>query len=170
MDGEGGGEGGQAVEGFEHQSGLGAGEVDAAMGTGEEGVSGDQNLMLVGVQANTAGGVAGGVEDGEDDVAESDKGAFFEEGGGVGGLPGEVYAEGEGIGGFNHGGVGGVNEERRAGLTEEFGVACDMVPVAVGVEYGLDGGVKPIGGGGEEGGGAVAGVDGEGVAFDDDQV
>lgn len=48
MDGEGGGEGGEAVEGLDHQVRLGAGEIDAAVGSGEEGVAGDQDLVFVG--------------------------------------------------------------------------------------------------------------------------
>ena len=170
MDGEGGGKTGEAVEGFDHEVRLGAGEIDAAVGSGEEGVAGDEDLMFVGQQADAAGGVAGGVEDGEGEVAEGDFGTLFEEGSGVGGLPGKIEAEGLGLGGFDHGSVGRVDEEGRAGVLNERGVVGDVTPVAVGVEDGVDGGVEIGGGGGEDGGGVLAGIDGEGVAVKDDQV
>lgn len=48
MDDKGWGQGGEAVEGFQHQVRVGAGEIDAPVGTGEEGVAGDQYLVFVG--------------------------------------------------------------------------------------------------------------------------
>ena len=48
MDGEGGGEGGEAVERFDHEVRFGAGKIDAAVGSGEEGVAGDQYIVFVG--------------------------------------------------------------------------------------------------------------------------
>jgi len=110
------------------------------------------------------------VKDGEGEVAEGDCGTFFEKGGGLRGLPGKIEAEGLGLGGLDHGCVGGVDEEGRAGLANQRGVVGDVVPVAVGVEDGVDGGVEIGGGGDEDGSGALAGIDGEGEAVNDDQV
>ncbi len=110
------------------------------------------------------------MKNGEGEVAEGDFRTFFEKGGRLRGLPGKIEAEGEGLGGFDHGSVGGVDEEGRAGLLNERGVVGDVVPVTVGVEDGVDGSVEIGGGSGDERGGSLAGIDSEGVAVNDDQV
>ncbi len=59
------GEGEEAVvDGREELPGVASGQVGAAYGAGEEGVSGEEEGLVGEVEADGAFGVAGGVEDG----------------------------------------------------------------------------------------------------------
>lgn len=53
-----------AVNGFEELGGVAAGEIGSANGASEEGVSGEEKSLLGEIEADTALGVARGVEDG----------------------------------------------------------------------------------------------------------
>ena len=62
----------------EELAGVAAGEVGAADGAGEEGVSGEEEGLVGEVEADAAFGVAGGVEDGAGDAGDGDEFAVCE--------------------------------------------------------------------------------------------
>ena len=54
------------MDGVEELLGVASGEVGAAYGAGEQGVSGDEEGLVGEVEAAAALGVAGGMDDGAD--------------------------------------------------------------------------------------------------------
>lgn len=169
------------VDGAEELAGVAAGEVGAADGVGEEGVTGEEEVVLGEEEAEAAGGVAGSVEDGGGDARSS----------GIEGGAAQVellaVANGDGavVGGaeVGRGDVGGGDadpagldvhhaDEREVDLVVEDGSAGelfeapgagDVVDVGVGNDDLLDGEAVFF----EEGddvGDVVAGVDDDGFA------
>jgi hypothetical protein len=66
------------VDGGQNLAGVATGEIGAADGAGEEGVSGEQKGMDWKVEADAAFGVTGGVDDGAGETGDSDEFALFE--------------------------------------------------------------------------------------------
>lgn len=66
------------VDGGEEFAGVASGEVGAADGAGEEGVSGEEEGLLREVEADATFGVAGGVEDGAGEAGDGDDLAVVE--------------------------------------------------------------------------------------------
>ena len=123
----------KALEGGEHGLPRAAGEVRAAAGTGEEGVSGEEEIPTK--QAHRAGGVAGGLQHPEGDGIHGNFVSVFIE---------VRPAEPPGHGG-GQAGVGGVDVDGQIGIGRAEGCqAAHVVVVAVGEED--VGGGEPLAG------------------------
>ncbi len=167
------GEGEEAVvDGAEELFGVAAGEVGAADGVGEEGVSGEEEVVVGEVETEASLRVAGGVEDGSGEAglvtlgggSDGDDAAVggAEVGGGdVGG--GDAEPAGLGVHHADEREVELVVEDGCAGDGFEALGAGDVVDVGVGDEDLLDGELV-FGEDGEDAGDLVAGVDDDGFA------
>jgi hypothetical protein len=144
--------------------GVAAGEVSSAYGAGEEGVSSQQESLVREVEADTAFGVAGGVEDRAGEAGDGDELAVVEGVVGVGdGWGGDAKPGGLDVHHLYLSEIVLVVEDGCAGELLETVGAGDVVDVGVGDDDLLDGeGV--FGEEGEDAGDVVAGVDDDGFA------
>jgi len=152
--------------------GLASGEVGAAYGSGEEGVSGQEEMLVREVEADGAFSVTGSVEDGAGEALsallgtgpDGDELAVVEGVIGVGdGGGGDAEPGGLNVHHFDLGEVVFVIEDGGAGDLLEAVGSGDMVDVGVGDDDLLDG--EPVfGEEGEDAGDVVAGVDDDGFA------
>jgi hypothetical protein len=152
------------VDGGEELAGVAAGEVGAADGAGEEGVSGEQEGLVGDVEADAAFRVAGSVEDGAGDARDGDEFAVIE--GVVWRVDGGCrHAEPSGLDvhHFDQGQVVLVVEDRGAGELFEAMGSGDVIDVSVGYDDLLNGEVV-FGEQGHDAGDLVAGIDDYGFA------
>ena len=164
VDGKVVGQGGELAEGAGEGARVAAGEVGAAGGAAEEGVAGEEGLVVVEQPADAAGGVAGGFEDFPEGVAEFEGGVFGDvDDGAVWGGGGVVEAGEVVAGGEAPGGVEGVDVDGSGEGAGEFGKGGEVVDVAVGEQVGDDDGVE-FAETGQKLGGVVAGIDHDGLA------
>ena len=175
------GEGEEArVNGIEELPGVAAGEVGAADGAGEEGVSGEEEVVVREVEAEAAGCVAGSVEDrsgesrwrgfGEGSAGETEVVADADEavvGGAVVGSRdlggGDAEPARLEVHDVDHGEVELVVEDGGAGEGFEAGGAGDVVDVGVGDDDLLDGELV-LREQGEDAGDVVTWIDDHGLA------
>ena len=147
---------------------IAAGEVRAAQGTVEEGITGEHGLFVREVIGDAAGGMAGGVQHGAGHAAED-----LLARGQVTALEGRHRREAPdaAVGGFRTDQAGIVDRrvDRGAGLLHQRGHAVHMVEVAV---READGGQRQALGAKivQDGGGIAAGIDDHGLAVLVDEV
>ncbi len=144
--------------------GVASGEVGAAYGAGEEGVSGDEKGVVGEVEADAALGVAGGVEDGAGESGDGDGAAVGEVvvgGGDLGG--GDAEPAGLDVHHFDQGEIELVVEDGGSGELLEAVGSGDVVDVGVGDDDLLDGEVVAVEDG-RDAGDVVAGIDDDGFA------
>jgi hypothetical protein len=157
------GEGEEAVvDGGEELVGVAAGEVGAADGAGEEGVSGEEEGLVGKVEADAALGVAGGVEDGAAEAGDGDEFAVVEGvvgGGDLGG--GDAEPAGLDVHHFYQREIVLIVEDGGSGEALEALGSGDVVDVGVGDDDLLDGEVVLVEDG-DDAGDLVAGVDDDG--------
>jgi hypothetical protein len=162
------GEGEEAVvDGGEELVGVAAGEVSAADGAGEKGVSGEEQGLVGKVETDAALGVAGGMEDGAAEAGDGDELAVIEGvvggGGDFGG--GDAEPTGLDVHHFDQGKIVLVVQDGGSGKALEALGSGDVVDVGVGDDDLLDGEVVFV----EDGDDArdlVAGVDDDGFEGD----
>jgi hypothetical protein len=160
------------VDGGEEFVGIASGEIGAAHGAGEEGVSGEEEGLVGEVEADGALGVTGGVEDGAGEACpvEFGVGSYGDEFAVVEGVVGvsddgggDAEPAGLNVHHFDQGQVLPVIEDGGAGELLEAVSAGDVVDVGVGDDDLLDGeGVLVEQG--ENAGYVVAGVYDDGFA------
>jgi hypothetical protein len=173
------------VEGAEDLFAVAAGQVSAADGASEEGVSSEEEIFRREVEADAAFSMAGSVEDAGSVAGDADGGSVFE-----GGVGGKDFGRGDSDPGgllvhdVKLGQVVLVEEDGSAGGFFETGGAADVVDVGVGdddllqselmvreagedlrdVVTGVDDHGFARGGVAEDGAVALEGTDGEGFA------
>ena len=152
------------MDGTDEHWAVAPGQVGSADRAGEEGVSGEQQIFGGQVQADTALGVAGGVEDVADQASNSDDAAIVE---GVVGREdfGSSHAEPAGLNvhELDQRQVALVVEDGRAGKLLQPRGARDVVDMRVGDEDLLHGEFVARKDG-EDAWNVVAGVDDDGLA------
>jgi hypothetical protein len=155
------------VDGGDELAGVAAGEVGAADGAGEKGVSGEKEGLVGQVEADAALGVARGVEDGAAETGDGDELAVVEGvvggGGDLGG--GDAEPTGLDVHHFYQGKIVLVVEDGGSGEALEALGSGDVVDVGVGDDDLLDGEVVLIEDG-DDAGDLVAGVDDDGFEGD----
>jgi hypothetical protein len=147
------------VYGGDELAGVAAGEVGAAYGAGEEGVSGEEEGLVGKVEADAALGVAGGVENGAGEADDGDALAVVE--GVVGGRDlggGDAEPAGLHVHHFDQGQVVLVVEDGGSGEALEAMGSGDVVDVGVGDDDLADGEVVLVENA-EDAGDIVAGID-----------
>jgi hypothetical protein len=128
------------VDGLEELPGIASGEVRAAYGAGEEGVSGEEERVLREVQAGAALGVAGGVEDGAGEADDADALVVSEVGVGWGDLGGrDAEPGGLDVHHLDQREIELVVEDGGSGEAFELLGSGDVVDVGVGDDDLLDG-------------------------------
>lgn len=143
IDGPVAGKRGELAEGPGQGARVAAGEVGAAGGALEEGVSGEESAVTLEFPADAAGSVAGSLDDGPAGAGELEDGALQDREEGAGGCFGDVIEAGEVVlGAEAPGGVFRMDVDGRGEDGGEGGEGGEVVHMAVGQEIGDDCGAE----------------------------